>query len=909
MSNGTELGPSYAAGEVERRVAARWAATEYGSPDAGPAAAEAARAELPPFTIIMPPPNVTGGLHVGHALFVTLEDLLARRARMQGRATLWLPGVDHASIAAQFVLDKMIATEGESRASLGRDRYLARMERFMEETRGVILGQFRRLGASADWSRTRFTMDEGSARAVRTAFTTLYERGLAYRTEALVNWCPGCKTSVSDLESIAVEEQGSLWEIRYPLEGGAADSGVVVATTRPETLLGDTGVAVHPDDARYAALIGKRVMVPFVERAVPIVADGFVDRTFGTGAVKLTPAHDPNDREAGLRHGLAALTILDESAHIVADAPAPFAGMDRFAARKAIVAALEERGQLVSVKPHVANPARCQRSNDILEPRLRTQWFIKAAPLAAKALAATREGKTRIIPTHFEKTWEHWLTEIRDWNVSRQLWWGHRIPAWYCLDGHITVSAAAEGPAGCATCGAEADRLTQESDIFDTWFSSGLWPFSTLGWPDETPDLARFYPSQVMETGHDILFFWVARMMMLGIELMGEPPFETIYLHGMVRDPEGQKMSKTKGNVVDPLSVIDEIGADALRFALVAGTAPGADQRLSPEKLESARNFMNKLWNAARFVLGARPAEATSDRPDRDSSAAAAGAFGRWLLSRRHAAVADIERAIAGYGFSEAAQRIYDAIWAEYCDQAIELAKVTLSDEVRPAAERVAVWWALVDALDTYLRLLHPIAPFITEEIWAALPREDGDAALLALAAWPALDTDATSNATHAADAAAIDEWLDLVREVRAARTTAKLPASAWLPLAVQAPTSLVQVGEALTPAIERLARVRPLVIGTSDTSAVHGASALLIVAGPLTAHLAPPVVDAATSAADQGRRERDLAAARAQLAAAEARLGDASFKAKAPPSVVEGAERRVHELRDEIARLSGGGV
>jgi valyl-tRNA synthetase len=572
--------------------------------------------------------------------------------------------------------------------------------------------------------------------------------------------------------------------------------------------------------------------------------------------------------------------------------------MERFAARKAIVAALEALGLLVSVKPHTANPARCQRSNDILEPRLRTQWFIRTKPLAEKALAATRSGKTRIVPAHFEKTWEHWLTEIRDWNVSRQLWWGHRIPAWYCADGHITVSADADGPSGCSECGALAESLVQESDIFDTWFSSGLWPFSTLGWPDQTSDLKRYYPSQVMETGHDILFFWVARMMMLGIELMGEPPFETIYLHGMVRDPEGQKMSKTKGNVVDPLSLIDEIGADALRFALVSGTAAGADQRLSPEKLENARNFMNKLWNAARFVLGARPAEVTGDRPDARSAQEGAGEFGAWLSARISTAVEDVDRNLAGYGFSEAAQRIYDAIWAEYCDQAIELAKVTLADESRPAAERAAVWWTLVDGLDALLRLLHPVAPFITEGIWAALPRRAGDGPLLATAAWP------VRNAKGGDEASTIDQWLELVREVRAARTSTKLPAGAWMPLAVAAPADLAASGERLRAAIERLARVRPLTIASNLPAGEEG---MLIVAGTLTARLTPPEADASTRDADRARRERELVAARTQLAAAEARLADPSFTGKAPATVVAGAERRVAELRDEIARLEQG--
>ncbi|HEU4572989.1 MAG TPA: valine--tRNA ligase, partial [Candidatus Limnocylindrales bacterium] len=597
-----ELPRAYAPSEVEGPIYERWIAADVFAPDGAGSTADPA---LPPFTIIQPPPNVTGSLHLGHAQRSAVEDLMVRHARMVGHPTLFLPGLDHASIAAQFVLDRILAGEGESRGTLGRERYLERMRAFVEATRPVMLGQQRRLGASLDWGRLRFTMDDVSARAVRVAFKRLYDDGLAYRSEALIHWCPGCRTSVSDLEVIPTPEVGSLWTIRYHLIDEATGEPsptetISVATTRPETILGDTAVAVHPDDARYAALVGRRARIPFVDRDVPIIADPVVDPAFGTGAVKITPAHDRDDYETGRRHGLPFVNVLDDDATVNENGNG-FAGLDRYDARREIVAALDAAGDLVAITPHELMIGRCQRSNDVIEPRLKTQWFIRVGPLAERALEATRTGRTQILPERFEKEWEHWLTNIHDWNVSRQLWWGHRIPVWYCPEGHATVSEEPDGPNACAVCGRPADELTQDADIFDTWFSSGLWPFSTLGWPDDTADLARFYPTSVMETGYDILFFWVARMMMLGIHLTGREPFHTVYLSGLVRDPLGQKMSKTKGNVVDPLETIDEFGADALRFALIDGTAPGNDLRLGREKLEKGRNFANKLWNAARF--------------------------------------------------------------------------------------------------------------------------------------------------------------------------------------------------------------------------------------------------------------------------------------------------------------------
>jgi valyl-tRNA synthetase len=742
--DGSELAKAYRPGDVEHAVYQSWVDADVFNPDGAGSRADWSR---PPFTIIQPPPNVTGSLHLGHAQRSTVEDLMTRHARMQGRPALFLPGLDHASIAAQYVLDKLLAAKGETRQSLGREKYLEAMWEFVRTTRETILGQQRRVGASLDMSRLRFTMDDFSARAVREAFTRLYREGLAYRTEALIHWCPGCRTSVSDLEVIPKETTGSLWTMRYHLVEEATgapdpDAWIAVATTRPETLLGDTAVAVNPDDPRYTALVGRKAMIPFVNRVVPIISDSVVEMAFGTGAVKITPAHDQDDYDTGKRHGLPMITVLDDSARINENG-AEFAGLDRHEARRQIVAALEARGDIESIKPHEMLIGHCQRSDDVVEPRLKTQWFIKVAPLAADALEATRTGKTQILPDRFVKIWEHWLTEMRDWNVSRQLWWGHRIPAWYCPDGHTTVTTDPAGPAACEVCSRPATELRQDEDIFDTWFSSGLWPFSTLGWPDKTPDFERFYPTSVMETAYDIIFFWVARMMMLGIHLTGRAPFHTIYLSGLIRDPYGQKMSKTKGNSVDPLETIDEVGADALRFALVNGAAPGNDSRLSPEKLENSRNFANKLWNVARFVLGARPASIPAGAPRVTPDRAQVGPADRWILSRAAATVAAVDRAMAAYTFGDASQLLYEAIWSEYCDWGVELAKIRLADESLTGTEREATWWTLVDALDTYLRLLHPIMPFITEAIWARLPHAAGDPGLLIVADWPTATAEA----------------------------------------------------------------------------------------------------------------------------------------------------------------------
>ncbi|HEX5590444.1 MAG TPA: valine--tRNA ligase [Candidatus Limnocylindrales bacterium] len=903
MAATTELAKAYRPADFEGEIYERWLAADVFAPDGAGSRADQAKE---PFVIIQPPPNITGALHLGHALTSTLEDVMIRHARMTGRPTLWLPGLDHASIAAQYVLDKIIAEEGESRESLGRERYLERMWRFINSTREVMLGQQRRIGASLDWSRLRFTMDEGSARAVRESFTRLYRDGLAYRTEALINWCPGCRTSVSDLEVIPTEETGTLWTLRYHLIDEATGEPsptewISVATTRPETILGDTGVAVHPDDARYTALVGRTARIPFVERDVPIVADEAVDPVFGTGAVKVTPAHDRTDNETGRRHGLAAITILADDASIN-ELGAGYTGLDRYAARAAIVRDLDARGDLEGAKPHPMLIGRCQRSNDVIEPRLKTQWFVRTGPLAAEALEATRSGRTSIVPPRFEKVWEHWMTSIHDWNVSRQLWWGHRIPAWYCPDGHVTVSAEVGGPAACEACGRPPGDLTQDPDIFDTWFSSGLWPFSTLGWPDETDDLRRYYPGTVMETGYDIIFFWVARMMMLGIHLAENVPFRTVYLHGLVKDPYGKRMSKTKGNVVDPLEAIAESGADALRFALVHGTSPGNDQKFRTEKLDDGRNFANKLWNATRFVLGARPASIPADAPRQAPDPARAGITERWILSRTAAAVEAVDQGMAELQFAEVTRTLYDGIWSEFCDWGLELAKVRLGDASLADDDRAATWWTLVEALDTYLRLLHPVMPFVTEELWAAIPHAADDPDLLIVADWP---TPGRRDATADAELGAI---VELVRAIRNARAAAGIEAAARLPIDLVVPDALGESYDALAPAIERLTRARPLRRHRSHAELEAAApSGLAVIAGEIEARVgidAAGGVDEALPSRERDRLAKELAEAEGFLAAARARLANDAFTSKAPPAVVEGARAREAELAETVDRL-----
>jgi valyl-tRNA synthetase len=885
-----DLPPRYIAAEVEPAIYDRWLAADAFRP------ADEPRPGAAPFVIIQPPPNVTGALHLGHAARTTVEDTLIRYHRMRGDDTLWLPGVDHAGIAAQFVLDKIIAEEGETRASLGRERYLERMWRFMDATRGTIALQHRRLGASADWSRLRFTMDEGSARAVRVAFKRLWDAGLVYRGEALVNWCPRCLTTISDLENVHRDEMGTLWTIRYHLEAADGtpdpDAWISIATTRPETLLGDTAVAVHPDDERYRSLVGRHAILPFLGRRLPIIADEHVDRTFGTGAVKITPAHDADDYALAGRHGLAAITILDEEARINAEG-GDFFGRDRYEAREAILDQLREMGDLEGQEPHAMVVGHCERCGTVIEPRLSVQWFIRVKSLADRALASVREGRTRIVPQHFEKVYAHWMENIHDWAVGRQLWWGHRIPAWFCSDGHVTVSDAPEGPDACADCGRPAAELRQETDIFDTWFSSGLWPFSTLGWPDQTADLARFYPTTVMETAYDILFFWVARMMMLGLFCTDVEPFRTVYLSGMIRDPYGQKMSKTRGNVVDPLETLDQIGADALRFALLIGTAAGSDQRLTPAKLDGGRNFTNKLWNAARFVLTARPdplAQATGD----------ATLAERWIRSRLVEAVERATRQLDELELSAYATSAHEFAWTDYCDWYLEMAKVDLRRPGASDGEKARAWRAASEVLASTLQVLHPLMPFVTEEIWDRLVASDAGEtprpALLITAPWPAVggrDLDAESE---------VSTLIELIRGVRNLRAESGAPASARLPLTVVPADAAASaaIGGGLEY-LAALARVGPIELrGPGDD---HDRPELVASTAGAAAWLggepAESTSAAGRSAANEAHLRRGVDRLQALLA------GD--FARRAPADVVERERARLADLEAQLRLLTGG--
>jgi valyl-tRNA synthetase len=885
-----ELPTRYDAAAVEPGIYQRW--LESGAFTPAPEPPPGAK----PFVITMPPPNVTGALHNGHAVFVTLEDAMIRYHRMRGDDTLWLPGVDHASIAAQFVLDGIIAAEGETRESLGRERYLERMWRFMDETRGVITRQMHRLGASADWSRERFTMEEMSARAVRVAFKRLHDAGLAYRGEALVNWCPRCRTTISDLENIHRDETGTLWTVRYDVarDDGTPDpnASISVATTRPETILGDTAVAVYPDDERYRDLVGREAILPFLGRRLPIIADDSVDPAFGTGAVKITPAHDFDDYEVGKRHGLPMITVLDDEARMTAEA-GEFAGMDRYEARVAVVERLRAMGQLEGERPHHLVVGHCERCGTVIEPRLSTQWFVRAKPLAERALAPVREGRTRIIPEHYAKVYVHWMENIHDWAVGRQLWWGHRIPAWYCPDGHITVSDQAVGPDACETCGRPSSELRQETDIFDTWFSSGLWPFSTLGWPDETPDYRRFYPTSVMETGYDIIFFWVARMMMLGLFCTDLEPFHTVFLHGIVRAEGGVKMSKTKGNVVDPLEVVEQIGADALRFALTVGTAPGSDQRLTAAKLDGARNFTNKLWNAARFVIGTRPDPLAA--PEGEPSLPE-----RWIRSRLADVTARTTRQLDALDMAGYAASAYDFAWSDYCDWFLEAAKVELRRPDATPGERARAWRAAAEVLATLLRLLHPIMPFVTEAAWTHLheldPTLTGGEPLLIRASWPtAAQSDAEADRK-------MTDLIELVRGVRNLRTDAGLAAGSWMPLAI-APavgTDGTAIDEALRY-LEPLARARPIERKPAGTTPPPGAAATASALG--AAWLAGEVASIGSDRRDRAAREGQL---RTGIERLETLLGDQRFVERAPAAVVDRERDRLDDLRKQLESLIG---
>ncbi len=704
-----ELAKAYDFQATEKRIYDLWEKSGYFQPTNDPNKPNFDPTKKP-FVISIPPPNVTGKLHLGHAMFISMEDLMIRHARMQGIPTLWVPGSDHAGIATQLQVEKALAEQGKTRDDVGREEFVKLTWAWKEEYGGHITQQIRRLGASCDWNRERFTLDDGLSVAVREAFVRLYEKGLIYRGPRLINWSPKLRTAVSDLEVEYSEENGTLYYFKYRLADGSGDF-IPVATTRPETILGDTAVAVHPEDERYKKYVGKTVLVPILDREIPVIADTYVDRAFGTGALKITPAHDPNDYEIGINHHLPMIGVLNKDATINENG-GPYQGMDRFACRKKLWADMQAADLVIKEESYRLNVPRSQRGGEIVEPLISTQWFVKIKPLAEAALKAVKDGQIRIIPDHFTKVYYNWMENIQDWCISRQLWWGHRIPVWYCDDCN-EVTVAREDPDHCAHCG--STHIHQDEDVLDTWFSSGLWPFSTLGWPEETPDYNYFYPTTILETGYDILFFWVARMIMDGIEFTGKPPFEIVYLHGLVRDEKGQKMSKTKGNVIDPLTVMDTLGTDALRFTLLVGSTPGKDTNLSIKKVEANRNFANKIWNAGRFVISAL--EKAPSSALKEPSWTGADEF---IHARMRAVVRDVNYLFDNFQYGEAGRQIFDFFWSEFADWYIELAKLQL-EEGGDRAYYTA--WTLVRVLDKCLRLLHPFTPFVTEELWQNLKK------------------------------------------------------------------------------------------------------------------------------------------------------------------------------------------
>jgi valyl-tRNA synthetase len=868
-----ELSSQYAPAEVEARRYEHWEKAGYFAPEAQE------NPDAPTFAIVLPPPNVTGQLHIGHALDHTLSDALVRRRRMQGYRTLWLPGMDHAGIATQNVVERELARDGLSRHDLGRAAFVERVWEWKADFGGKILNQMRRLGDSVDWSRERFTMDAGLSRAVQTIFKRLYDDDLIYRADRIINWCPRCLTALSDIEVDHSDDEGELVSIRY----GDGDDAIIVATTRAETMLGDTAVAVHPDDERYSRLVGRLVELPLTGRRIPIVADAHVDPAFGTGAVKVTPAHDPNDFEIGRRHGLPGLSIMDERGVITA--PGPFQGLDRFEARPAVVAALREDGRIVKeIRPYVHAVGHCSRCGTTVEPRQSLQWYVRVAPLAQAAGDAVRDGRVQLSPPEMNARYFGWVDDMHDWCISRQLWWGHRIPIFY-------------GPAGEVRCVGPDETApegwVQDPDVLDTWFSSGLWPFSTLGWPDQTADLRDFYPTSVLVTGYDILFFWVARMMMFGLYANRDQapedavPFRTVVLHGLVRDANGKKMSKSRGNTVDPLDWIDRFGADATRFTLARGSNPGSDTAVSEDWAAGSRNFCNKLWNATRFALmnGANAGPAGTE-----GTAGTTGPFGisedelpvtdRWILSRLSAVIADTDALLERFEFGKACELLYHFAWDELCDWYLELAKVPLAGDDQAAADRTRRVLGFV--LDQTLRLLHPVMPFVTDELWCALTGEDS----VMRAAWP---TYARRDPAAEAELASV---MRLVTEIRRFRSDQGLRPGQRVPARL--------AGIAGTPLAGHEQAVRSLLRLTAPDDG-FAASATLTVEG-VTVQL--DLAGTVDLAAERARLDKDIAAARKNAAAMTAKLANPAFTGKAPADVVAKSRERLAAAESDIARL-----
>lgn len=896
----TDLSKTYNPKEHEDRLYAWWESQGYFKPET-----QALPPDSPRFCITMPPPNVTGILHLGHAMTAALEDLMTRYYRMRGHETLYLPGSDHAGIATQNVVERELGKEGLTRHDLGRAAFIEKAWEWKGKTHARITNQHRQLGISCDWERERFTLDENLSRAVRTAFVTLYERGLIYRGPYMVNWCPRCESAISDLEVEPQEHASHLWHIRYPIRNAAWDgprgewgSGhwaegatdfIVMATTRPETILGDSGVAVHPDDERWGRLVGRTAVLPALGREIPIVADEAVLPEFGTGAVKVTPAHDPTDYEIGMRHTLAQIDVMTPTG-LMNEAAGPYAGLERYACREAIVADFEREGLLVKVEPYQHTVGHCQRCDTVIEPRISTQWFVKTAPLAEKAMEVVQNGTMRIIPDRFEKVWFHWMENIRDWCISRQLWWGHRIPVWYCdACGHQW--SALEDPTVCPKCGSAAIR--QDEDVLDTWFSSGLWPFSTLGWPEASaPDLQRFFPTDVRETGYDILFFWVARETMLSLALLGKAPYSTVYLHGLIRNERGEKISKSMPDAwkYDPLYIIDEYGTDALRYTLATSSTPGNDMNLDMRRIEGARNFANKLWQAGRFILGnldkAEPRLGELQLED------------RWILSRLNRLTGEVNELMDTFQYGEAGRRVRDFLWDEFCDWYIEAAKVRLYDEAADQGTPLAV---LLTVLEQSLRLLHPFMPYVTEALWQALPASvktataHGAVAALIVAPWPLGDAALLDDVAEAQ----MGVLMDLVRGIRNVRAEYNVEPGKRIP-ATFAAGELAPVLQARRPVLELLARLDGAALAITAQAEAPAQSAAVVV-GDAAAYL--PLAGLVDLDAERTRLQKALAQLEGHMQGSRAKLAG-PFAQKAPAEVVEGARQRLAEMEAEAAQL-----
>ena len=863
-----ELAKAYEPREVEDRIYDFWLQGGYFHAEVDP--------EKKPYTIVIPPPNITGQLHMGHALDETIQDILIRFKRMQGYSALWLPGTDHASIATEAKIVEAMKKEGLTKEDVGREGFLERAWAWKAKFGGRIVEQLKKLGSSCDWERERFTLDEGCSEAVKEVFVRLYEKGLIYRGERIINWCPHCKTSISDAEVEFDEHDGNFWHLRYPLTDGTGE--LRLATTRPETLLGDTAVAVHPDDERYQAYVGKTVTLPLVGREIPVVADEYVEMDFGTGVVKITPAHDPNDFEVGLRHNLPVINVMDEGA-VINENGGKYQGMAREEARKAIVKDLDEGGYLVKVEPIKHNVGSCYRCGTVVEPRVSKQWFVKMEPLAKPAIDVVREGKIRLIPERMEKIYYNWMENIKDWCISRQLWWGHRIPAWYCADCGETI-VAKNPPEKCPKCG--GSHLHQDEDTLDTWFSSALWPFSTLGWPEKTPELSYFYPTDTLVTGYDIIFFWVARMIFSGLEHMGDIPFKTVFFHGLVRDAQGRKMSKSLGNGIDPIEVIEKYGADALRFTLVTGNSPGNDMRFTEEKLESSRNFANKIWNAARFIhMNIDGFDVKNELPE------SLTLEDQWIVSALNTVTKEVTENLEKYELGIAVQKLYDFIWDQFCDWYIELAKTRLmaKDETSVGARQVLVW-----TFTSILKLMHPFMPYITEEIWQTMPHE-GEALMVAdypqyneKYAYPQAETE-------------MHRIMEVIRAIRNRRAEMNVPPSRKAKVYVA--SSFEETFRKGAQFVARLAYASEVEVG--EAFSIPGA--VTIVTADAKVYI--PMDELVDKRAELKRLNKELETAQKQLDQVNAKLNNPGFTGKAPANVVEGARQNAQKLEDKIKMIA----